>query len=109
MLQDVPLHAFGRARRHWSLVLAVPLCHTSLRKMTRGSSVPLRDRWLPGPAQHQSRTEYTAPFLGGVQHRRGPSRAGRQLSFEVSLTASSSRGITAPRSCCVGDGGVSLC
>jgi len=23
VLQDVPLHAFGRARRHWSLVLAV--------------------------------------------------------------------------------------
>jgi len=67
----------GRVRRHPTSV--------SPHLFTRGSSVPLRDRWLPGPAQHQSRTEYTAPFLGGVQHRRGPSRAGRQLSFEVSL------------------------
>ena len=115
MLQDVPLHAFGRARRHWSLVLAVAGFDVTPRRCPRTSSPEARqfrygiDGSLALPSI--SRVPNTPrPFWAtGVQHRRGPSRAGRQLSFEVSLTASSSRGITAPRSCCVGDGGVSLC
>ena len=38
VLQDVPLHAFGRARRHWSLVLAGAGFDVTPRRCPRTSS-----------------------------------------------------------------------
>ena len=50
MLQDVPLHAFGRARRHWSLVLAVAGFDVTPRRCPRTSSPGARQfrYWIDG-------------------------------------------------------------